>query len=261
MKLKKRFSIILAAIACMVLFASCGSNTASEETYNGHSASEIETVEESLLAQLQSMDSDTIDQNISTFKTEIKDDPEGDNVDQYQMLLDLLNGYKESLPQCGEYNGNSDFDIDVAGKTVTATLTLDYSKRDMRVIFVYNKNTLNPQKPTSMNCEEVRTLGETMGRAALNVVIGMLVVFGVLILISLVIYAFRIIPYLQKKFNDKKNGTEAPAAAAPVEAAPAVQASDEMDDTELIAVITAAIAAGTGASTDSFVVRSIKRRY
>ena len=32
------------------------------------------------------------------------------------------------------------------------------------------------------------------------------------------------------------------------------------DDLELIAVISAAIAASTGSSTDSFVVRSIKRR-
>jgi hypothetical protein len=40
-----------------------------------------------------------------------------------------------------------------------------------------------------------------------------------------------------------------------------VISNDETDDLELVAVITAAIAASTGASTDDFVVRSIKRRY
>ena len=44
---------------------------------------------------------------------------------------------------------------------------------------------------------------------------------------------------------------------APV-AAPVVE--DVSDDTELVAVISAAIAAAEGTSTDGFVVRSIKRR-
>ena len=37
--------------------------------------------------------------------------------------------------------------------------------------------------------------------------------------------------------------------------------AEQQDNTELIAVIAAAIAASTGTSTDDFVVRSIKRRY
>ena len=47
-----------------------------------------------------------------------------------------------------------------------------------------------------------------------------------------------------------------PAADATV---PEVQGS-ETDDTELIAVISAAIAAAEGTSTDGFIVRSIRRR-
>ena len=47
---------------------------------------------------------------------------------------------------------------------------------------------------------------------------------------------------------------ETSAAPAPVEVVPAT------DDSELIAVISAAIAAAEGTSTDGFVVRSIKRR-
>ena len=38
-----------------------------------------------------------------------------------------------------------------------------------------------------------------------------------------------------------------------------IEKEELSDDLELVAVITAAIAAGTGASTDGFVVRSIKR--
>jgi len=56
----------------------------------------------------------------------------------------------------------------------------------------------------------------------------------------------------------------APAAAPKAAPAPAVAAAveeaEEMDDTELVAVIAAAIAAAEGTTTDGFVVRSIKRR-
>ena len=52
---------------------------------------------------------------------------------------------------------------------------------------------------------------------------------------------------------------EAPAAAPAPVAAPAAEEEELVDDLELVAVITAAIAASTNSSTDSLVVRSIKR--
>ncbi len=51
----------------------------------------------------------------------------------------------------------------------------------------------------------------------------------------------------------------APAPAAAPVAAPAAEEEELVDDLELVAVITAAIAASTNSSTDSLVVRSIKR--
>ena len=81
-----------------------------------------------------------------------------------------------------------------------------------------------------------------------------LIGFTVFTLISLVISCFRIFPYLESK---KKAGQTETAVKETVQDVPAAQ----QDNTELIAVIAAAIAASTGTSTDDFVVRSIKRRY
>ena len=79
-----------------------------------------------------------------------------------------------------------------------------------------------------------------------------------LILISIIIYAFRIIPYLQ---NKKKNAADATAAKEDKVVEQIAQKEELVqDDLELVAVISAAIAAATGSSTDGFVVRSIKRR-
>ena len=68
------------------------------------------------------------------------------------------------------------------------------------------------------------------------------------------IYAFNIIPYLQKKFSEDKQPVE-----TAVETAREVIPVDNNND-ELIAVIAAAVSAYTGESTDDFVVRKIRRR-
>lgn len=101
-------------------------------------------------------------------------------------------------------------------------------------------------------------LGARMEVAALNTVIGMGTVFAVLILIIGVISLFRFIPMIQDRFAGKK------AAAVQEDAAAQIVVSQEdadvSDDLELVAVIAAAIAASEGAaSTDGFVVRSIRK--
>ena len=85
---------------------------------------------------------------------------------------------------------------------------------------------------------------------------GMGTVFVVLILISLIIYTFRFVNDLQN--IGKKKQTEEKAVATNV--AEVVEETTLTDDLELVAVISAAIAACEGTSTDSFVVRSIHRR-
>ena len=83
------------------------------------------------------------------------------------------------------------------------------------------------------------------------------ILFVVLILISLIIYCFRFISVIQDKMSGKGKAVE----AAPAEvAAEAVETAPLTDDLELVAVISAAIAASEGTSADSFVVRSIHRR-
>ena len=97
----------------------------------------------------------------------------------------------------------------------------------------------------------------------MNTIIGMGTVFLVLIFISLVIYCFKFIPAIQKKFGRKKKSesTEpvAPVASEPMPAAGPEPTEELADGTELVAAITAAICAYEGTSADGFVVRSIRR--
>jgi sodium pump decarboxylase gamma subunit len=106
----------------------------------------------------------------------------------------------------------------------------------------------------------------------LNTAMGMGVVFLVLIFISLVIYLLGVIPKIversARKKSEKSNQSqqsEAPVVSQSVAAkAPVVPSKN--NDTELIAVIAAAIAAamsdelGQPVTADGLVIRSIKRR-
>ena len=107
--------------------------------------------------------------------------------------------------------------------------------------------------------DPIYSKGEIAEKAALNTLIGMGSVFAVLILLAFIISLFRYVSVFENRGKAKKAEAEKAAAPAPAPAAPAA-VGDRADDLQLIAVITAAIAAAEGTSTDGFVVRSIKRR-
>lgn len=99
--------------------------------------------------------------------------------------------------------------------------------------------------------------------AAINTVICLVVVFTVLIFISFLISLFKYIPKLEALFTKKDSKTELSESAV-VNTVSQIEVKEEeeeelSDDLELVAVITAAIAASAGTSTDGFVVRSIRR--
>ena len=113
------------------------------------------------------------------------------------------------------------------------------------------------------------TLGSKMAVAAGNTATGLIVVFAILILLSLIIASFKFVNQIAEKKPENKDQTAAPKAA-PAKAAertgqPAVS-QEEIDlaaNQQLVAVLTAAIAAyeeaaGT-ATADGYVVRSIRR--
>lgn len=106
-----------------------------------------------------------------------------------------------------------------------------------------------------------QTLGEKMTDAAYIVVLGIGTVFVMLVVIALIIYAFNIIPLIQKLFSKEARAEkEAAGTKNAVPAAEEAVDTEESDDLELVAVIAAAIAAYEQVPVDSFRVRTIKRR-
>ena len=145
---------------------------------------------------------------------------------------------------------------EIVGDQIIAHAEVQCEKQTADIELIFSKDYFCKLEGGSLNPRS--SFGELMEKAGLNTLIGMGTVFTVLILISLIIALFGLIPKIQAAFSKKE--TEEPKPA--VTQAPAiVEAVAEDDDTELVAVIAAAIAAYEGSTnTDGFVVRSIRRR-
>ncbi len=170
----------------------------------------------------------------------------------------LIETWESAVEGEGDYQGLGELTITKTQDTITVEQVLRYANRDLIVSYIYKYNyELDIPELTDASADKVYSLGEKMEKAALNTLMGMGTVFSVLILISLVIYCFRFIPNGQNQKKTAKSAAPAPVAPVPV---PVAAEEPLTDDLELVAVITAAIAASTGTAADGFVVRSIRRR-
>ena len=139
----------------------------------------------------------------------------------------------------------------------TVTVPLKFEKAEANFVYVFDSQ----GTPTSMSVDVQYGMGKTLQRAGLNTLMGIGTVFVMLIMISLIISLFNFIPRIQAAFSKKGKKEEAKSTGIDNAVTQiAAQEEAEADDTELVAVIAAAIAASEGAaSTDGFVVRSIRK--
>lgn len=142
--------------------------------------------------------------------------------------------------------------------TVTSTATYDGVDEGTPVIVTYEYNVRDNTQ--SLNWEVKYSMGKLMEQAGLNTIMGIAIVFLVLLFLSFLISQIHWIPDLIEGKNREKEAAKAAAApkAAPAPV-PVAEEEEYVDDLELVAVISAAIAASENTSTDGFVVRSIKK--
>ncbi len=168
------------------------------------------------------------------------------------VLVNGFQGWESALKDIGTYEGVDGASVAFDEGEVIITVNVLGSSHNAEVEIILD-DALSTYIGITTNVEY--SLGEIMFKALMNTVIGMGTVFAVLILISLIISCFTLI----SKFESKQKKEEPAPAAAPV--VEQIAAKEELsDDTELVAVIAAAVAAYEGAaSTDGFVVRSIRK--
>jgi len=237
-KMKKKLLLIVSLCLLAAGVFGCGSDE--NATYNGYTAEELAENNTGILDELMGMGDEQLAQFLMS----------GDQVDP--TILKVVTSWSEIKDELGEFSDYGEVTVTEANGTTTVEQTADFTDRDIKIAFVYDKD----MNLTDISLDKVYSLGETMTKAAMNTAMGMGTVFVMLIVICLIISCFKLINKAQSKADSKKSAV-APAAVAV--AVPAPEAP-QTDDLELVAVIAAAIAAATGSSTDDFVVRSIKRR-
>ncbi|MFI3170998.1 MAG: OadG family transporter subunit [Eubacteriales bacterium] len=248
--MRKKISLLLLALICTFSLAGCTSSESAEQD-----VTTITQLGSGLTSIFASMDQESMDYYI-----------EGEEFDISTILYDsgipsdgytfseVVSAWSTGLQDCGTFiQINGDYEAEVDGTEVTLVAEASYSERDAKITYIFDDGRLE-----SLTIDPVYSFNEIIMKAVLNTLLGMGTVFLVLIFIAFIISLFKYIPALEEKFKKKA----APVAAAPVVVEPVVAVAETSVSAELdlIAVITAAIAASEGTTTDGFVVRSIKRK-
>lgn len=182
--------------------------------------------------------------------------------DQIEMLIEsddmtsvaIATNWKSVKEELGAFIEVTDAQLNAEGTEITGHAKYEKINENTDVVVTYSVNA--ETQTATMNWDIDYPMGTLMQRAAMNTVMGIGIVFLTLLFLSWLIGRMHIIPDMVEKMSKKK----APAApAAPTPAPAPVVEEDLTDDLELVAVITAAIAASENTSSDGFVVRSIKK--
>ena len=282
----KRLLLLLSMITCFFVLSGCAKteDAGSEEvtaemketlingsrqylaTFAAYSDEELEEQ----LKQAEKAENTVISTALTSWKS-VKEDLGSLQVDE--MGAPLI--------QTDEKTGEPAVTVQAEGEdTYQVEMTAVYEQRTMEFVLTaeaeddgYGGSVLTV---TEMTFTPDYSIGEKLGKASLNMLMGMGTVFVVLLFISFIISRLKMVNSWGTKKEDKTVKEAAPAPVKPAEPVPAPvkpaepepapaeleEACEEnlVDDLELVAVITAAISAAQKVPVEGLVVRSIRRK-
>ncbi len=252
--MKKRLSFVLCMLVAAVSLSACSTDNQAE-----YDAQTLEQAAEVLIEYCANADEETVSQwqSMSDFQLEyqlmqsgLPYTPDG--------FLGALEAWPAAVEECGAYIGHGDFEVTADGDEISVTTTGEFEERNAEILVTFDADS----RLDSLSVSAEYGVGEILKKSGMNTILGMGTVFVVLIFISIVISLLKYIPALGTVFQKKKEKSAVSGVAEETDTL-AQESAKPADDSEIIAVITAAIAAAeaeeTG-SSDGFVVRSIRRR-
>lgn len=238
---------MLCAVVGVLLLTACSRVGAdSQSSLNLQQADYISQITEALLQDITSMDE-------AEARQYEKDLLELDENGLASGVTSWLGVMKDTGALIGVLSSETKLSED---KGFVSTVQAQFENRnaEFKVFYSMDRQTQS-FNPVSISISPEYTIGEKTVKAAINTLLGMGTVFLVLIFISLIIGSFKFIYQFEKKINGKETAADSTISSAPEE-----DSGEELaDDLELVAVITAAVAAASDSPADGLVVRSIKR--
>ena len=245
----KKFLSLVCMITCIFGLTACGS----EETYTNYEQRKMDTAiqiaTQYVIPSLENFEDEATLESFSEYTADevayLVQENVGITVDgyAYKTAIESFNSAKKTI---GGITAVGDADATIDDDQIIVHVDVTGANQNAQAEVIFSNDMFLSMESAALN--PVESMGGLMTKAALNTLIGMGTVFVMLIIISLIISLFNFIPRIQAAGIDN--------AVTQI----AAQEEAEADDTELVAVIAAAIAASEGAaSTDGFVVRSIRK--
>jgi len=252
----RRIWLALCMAVCLFALAGCSAAADTAETIDPQIEMAMQYGSQQYVDLFNQMDDASIEQALAT-SAKNKD----------TVMENALKSWDSIKDDLGAFVSSETAVVTKGDDGYIARMNTVYEKRAMEFTLIADEDL---SKVETISFSPVYTTGEKMAKAGMNTLMGMGVVFAVLIFISWLISMFKYISVFEAKMKAKKNAAAAAPVAAPAAPAPAAApaptaapAEEEnlTDDTELVSVITAAIAAYEGKETvdNGLVVRSIKR--
>ncbi len=259
----KKIITLVCTIACIFGLTACGS----EPTYTTYEQEKMEAAKEiasevvvpylqnfMVDSEMSRFDDFTAEEVAYIFYQETRLETDG------YKLLSATTSFNNAADAIGTINAIGTPTARIDDKTIIVTVPVTGSIKNGNAEVIFSNDRFLVLESAALN--EESTLKDALVKAALNTVLGMGTVFIVLVLISFIISLFGFIPKIQASFANRGKKEEVKEESIDNTIAQIVEKEevDVTDDLELIAVIAAAIAASEGAaSTDGFVVRSVRK--
>jgi Na+-transporting methylmalonyl-CoA/oxaloacetate decarboxylase gamma subunit len=254
----KKLITVLCTLVCILSLTACG-NKEAEVQYDEQVLSTDLDVAFQVIGSLSQDDQYAEIDNISTYEwMQISNQIKNNYgvVIEKMTIKSAVESFRTASPIIGDIVDAEETQFDTSDDNALVSIILVGSndKKANFIIYVGENNEI-----TGCQTDVVYTMSEKMKAAGFNTLLGMGTVFSVLILISLIISCFGIFPKIQNMIYKKKSTSE-DAIDATIAQITEKEEEELLDDTELIAVIAAAVAIYEGAaSTDGFTVRSIRK--
>ena len=245
-QLRKQVLLVLCVMACLVSLTACEAQTDKQSSLGDSESMALQQSAEVMLEGFVEIGSTRGEEAVVQYRE-----------NDMEVMASAMESYMSVSKDLGAFVSTNSGWADKTDGGYIITLDTTFEKRKCEFTITLDKRL---EQVTSVSFNPVYTTGENMIKAALNTLMGMGTVFIVLIFISWLISCFKYIRQFEDNMKKKKTPAPVPEVSR-ASAAPAASESVEAltDDLELVAVITAAIAASTGASADGLVVRSIRR--
>ena len=257
--MKKKIRVLV----CVMLAALCFTGCSAKKNEAEYDVSTMQETVDVIISSFASMADEDFEQymDLSEYQLNYVMMNSGLRIEA-ESFLAMIKSWQAGEDECGAYVSHGDYKVDEKGGEVVISTEAEYESRRATLSFTFSKDSYLE----SMDVSATYALNEILTKAGLNTVLGMGTVFAVLIFLAFIISLFKYIPDLLALFEKNEENNAQPVVEVVQQSAPAVAPekaavqADTVDDLELISVITAAIAAQEGTTTDGFVVRSIRRR-